>query len=191
MPTAAPVRTHQGQQLPQPGSYTIDTTHSSVEFIGRHLGFAKVRGRFTVFEGQIEIGERPEDSSVEVEIDVASVDSAEPRRDEHLRGEDFFHAEKHPTITFKSTAVQPAANGDWDVTGDLTVKDVTRPVVLHVEFEGGEASPWGDQRVGFSASTDLDREDWGLTWNQVLESGGLLVGKKIKIEIGVEAIRAS
>jgi polyisoprenoid-binding protein YceI len=190
MPTASPVRTLQGQRIPEPGPYTIDPSHSTVEFVGRHLGFAKVRGRFTKFEGAIEIADVPEQSSVHVDIDVASVDSAEPRRDEHLRSADFFDVENHPRITFTSTAVQAAGEGRWDVTGDLTVRDVTRPVVLHVEFEGGEADPWGGQRVGFSASTELDREDWGLTWNQLLESGGVLVGKRIKIELGVEAVRS-
>ena len=189
MPTATPIRTYQGQNIPEPGAYTLDTSHSTVEFVGRHLGFAKVRGRFTKFAGQIEIAEVPEESSVEVEIDVASVDSADQRRDDHLRSPDFFDVENHPQITFKSTGVRGAGESRWDVTGDLTVRGITRPVVLHVEFEGGDADPWGGQRVGFSASTEVDREDWGLTWNQVLESGGLLVGKKIKIELSVEAVR--
>jgi len=185
------VRTHEGREIPAPGTYTIDPSHSSVEFVGRHLGLAKVRGRFTKFDGRIEIAEVPEQSSVEVDIDVASVESADARRDEHLRSPDFFHVEQHPSMVFKSTSVTPVDDGTWDIGGDLTIRGVTRPVVLHTEFEGGENSPFGDQRIGFSAATEINREDWDLGWNVVLESGGLLVGKKIKIELSVEAIRAS
>jgi len=185
------VRTHQGREVPAPGTYTIDTSHSSVEFVGRHLGLAKVRGRFTKFGGEIQIADAPEQSAVEVDIDVASVESADARRDEHLRSPDFFHVEEHPSMVFKSTSVTPGADGTWDVAGDLTIRGVTKPVVLHTEFEGGENSPFGDQRIGFSAATEVNREDWDLGWNVVLESGGLLVGKKIKIELNIEAIRAS
>jgi polyisoprenoid-binding protein YceI len=191
MATATPVRTYQGQQLPEPGTYDLDTSHTTVEFVGRHLGLAKVRGRFTTFNGRVQIADVPEDSSVEVEIDVASVNSADQRRDEHLRSPDFFDVENHPKISFRSLGVKPASDGTWDVKGDLTVRGITKPVVLHVEFEGGERDPWGGRRIGFSASTEVDREDWDLTWNQILESGGLLVGKKIKIELAVEAVQAS
>ena len=185
------VRAHRDQEIPASGTYAIDTSHSSVEFVGRHLGLAKVRGRFTKFGGNIEIAEVPEESSVEVDIDVASVESADTRRDDHLRSPDFFHVEEHPNMVFKSTGVTPAADGTWDVAGDLTIRGVTRPVVLHTEFEGAENSPFGDQRIGFSASTEVNREDWDLGWNVVLESGGLLVGKKIKIELNIEAVRSS
>ena len=185
------IRSHEGREIPVPGTYTIDTSHSSVDFVGRHLGLAKVRGRFTKFGGEIQIGDVPEESSVEVDVDVASVESADTRRDEHLRGPDFFHVEEHPSMVFKSTSVTPVDDGTWDVAGDLTIRGVTKPVVLHTEFEGGENSPFGDQRIGFSASTEVNREDWDLGWNVVLESGGLLVGKKIKIELSIEAIRAS
>jgi polyisoprenoid-binding protein YceI len=190
MPTATPVRTYQGHDVPEPGTYAIDSSHSSVEFVGRHLGFAKVRGRFTKFEGSIEIADVPEQSSVEVTIDTASLDSSDTRRDEHLRSGDFFDVETYPRITFKSSAVRAVGDGRWDVDGHLTVRDISRPVTLNVDFEGGEADPWGGKRIGFSATNELDREDFGLTWNQVLESGGLLVGKKIKIDLGVEAVRA-
>jgi polyisoprenoid-binding protein YceI len=184
------VRSHRGQEVPVPGTYVIDTSHSAVEFVGRHLGLAKVRGRFTKFAGNVEIAEAPEESSVEVDIDVSSVESADARRDEHLRSPDFFNVEEHPSMVFKSTSITAADDGTWDVAGDLTIRGVTRPVVLHTEFEGAENTPFGDQRVGFSASTEVNREDWDLGWNVVLESGGLLVGKKIKIELSVEAIRA-
>ena len=128
---------------------------------------------------------------MEVDIDVASVESADARRDEHLRSPDFFHVEEHPSMVFKSSSVTPAEDGTWNVAGDLTIRGVTRPVVLHTEFEGAENSPFGDQRIGFSAATEINREDWDLGWNVVLESGGLLVGKKIKIELNIEAVRAS
>jgi polyisoprenoid-binding protein YceI len=183
-------RSHQGQEIPAPGTYTIDPSHSSVEFLGRHLGLSKVRGRFHQFEGRVEIAEVPEESSVEVEIDVSSVESADERRDEHLRSPDFFHVQEHPKMVFRSTVVKPADHGTWDVNGELTIRGVTRPVVLHAQFEGAENSPFGDQRIGFSGFTEVNREDWGLGWNVVLDSGGLLVGKKIKIELDVEAVRA-
>src|SRR6266480_4555964 len=124
MAVATPVRTYQGQDIPEPGTYALDTSHSAVEFVGRHLGFSKVRGHFSNFEGRFEIAEVPEESSVAVEIDVASVDSSDQRRDEHLRSADFFDAENHPKITFKSTGVRPG-KGDWEVTGDLTVRGTT------------------------------------------------------------------
>ena len=111
------VRTHEGREVPAPGTYTIDTSHSSVEFVGRHLGLAKVRGRFTKFGGDIQIADAPEQSSVEVDIDVASVESADARRDEHLRSPDFFHVEEHPSMVFKSASVTPGADGTWDVAG--------------------------------------------------------------------------
>src|SRR5437763_7729910 len=128
-------RPHEGQDIPAPGTYTIDTSHSSVEFVGRHLGLAKVRGRFTKFGGDIKIAEVPEQSSVEVDIDVASVESADQRRDEHLRSPDFFHVEEHPSMVFRSTGVTPAGDGTWDVAGDLTIRGVTKPVVLHARSE--------------------------------------------------------
>src|SRR5947209_8522591 len=117
-------RNHEGREIPAPGTYTIDPSHSSVEFVGRHLGLAKVRGRFTKFGGAIQIADAPADSSVEVDIDVASVESADARRDEHLRSPDFFHAEEHPSMVFKSTSVTPVADNAWDVGGDLTIRGV-------------------------------------------------------------------
>ena len=182
-------REYQGLQVPQPGTYRLDKGHTTVEFVGRHLMITKVRGRFTEFDGQIVIGEDPADSSVEVTIDTASVDTSDEKRDGHLRGEDFLDVEKYPTITFRSTQVELGRDGTAKLTGDLTVKDVTRPVTLEVEFDGAQADPWGGQRLGFSAHTEIDREDWGLTWNVALETGGVLVGKKIRLEFNVEAVK--
>jgi polyisoprenoid-binding protein YceI len=183
------VRTHQGREVPAPGTYVIDTSHSSIDFVARHLGLSKVRGRFTNFSGDIQIADTPEESSVEVDVDVNSVDTADAKRDDHLRSPDFFHVEEHPGLTFKSTSVTPIDGRTWEVGGLLTIRGVTRPVVLETEFEGGENSPFGDQRIGFSASTEINREDWDMGFNAVLESGGLLVGKKIKVDLNVEAIR--
>ena len=188
MATTAAIRQYQGLDLPEAGTYALDPSHTSVEFIARHLMISKVRGVFTDVSGEIHVDEVPERSSAEVAIAAASVQSGDDRRDAHLRSPDFFDVERFPQITFRSTNVE-AAGDEWLLHGDLTVRDVTRPVVLHVEFEGATATPWGEDRIGFSAWTELDREDFGLTWNQTLETGGVLVGKKVRIELGVEAVR--
>ncbi|MBA3655282.1 MAG: YceI family protein, partial [Actinobacteria bacterium] len=164
-------------------------SHTAVEFVARHLMISKVRGTFTDVSGDITIAERPEDSSVEVTIAAASVNSGESARDEHLRSPDFFDAETYPTITFRSTGVENVEDEKWKVTGDLTVRDVTRPVVLDVDFEGATVTPFGDERIGFSASTEVNREDFGLTWNVAVEAGGVVVGKKIRLEFALEAIK--
>jgi len=182
-------REYQGLQIPEAGTYALDQGHTTVEFVGRHLMITKVRGRFTEFDGQIVIGDTPEESSVEVTINAASVNSGDDRRDDHLRSPDFLDVESYPTITFRSTRVDINNDGTAKVTGDLTVKDVTRPVTLDVEFDGASPDPWGGQRLGFTASAEIDREDWGLTWNVALETGGMLVGKKIRLEFNVQAVK--
>lgn len=183
-----PVRTVEGRQVPEAGTYVIDATHSGIEFVARHLMVAKVRGRFSAFSGTLQIAEVPEESSVEVTINAASIDTRDEQRDGHLRSPDFLDVETYPTLRFVSTEVEAAGEG-WKVTGDLTIRDVTRPVVLDVEFLGATVDPFGGQRVGFSATTEINREDWGITWNQALEAGGWLVGKTVRIELGVEAVR--
>lgn len=189
--THAPVSTRpfEGVTIPTPGTFTLDASHSSVGFVARHLMVSKVRGHFAEFSGSITIAEDPLQSSVEVEIAVASITSGDAQRDGHLTSGDFFDAEAFPTITFKSTKVTHASDEDFVVEGDLTVRDVTKTVSLKVEFAGVQADPWGGERIGFSAETELDREDFGLTWNVALETGGVLVGKKAKIEIEAEAVR--
>jgi polyisoprenoid-binding protein YceI len=189
--TVSILRTHDDREIPVAGVYAIDPMHSTVEFIGRHLMITKVRGRFTDVSGTITIDDEPEKSHVEVELQVASVDTGIPDRDGHLRSADFFDADEFPTITFKSTKVEAGKSGTWDVTGDLTVRDVTRPITLEVDFDGANASPMGDERIAFSAAAEVDREDWGLTWNVALETGGVLVGKKIRIELNVQAVAAA
>ena len=187
MAVAVGTRTVDGVQLPEAGRWEIDRSHSSVEFAVRHLMVSKVRGRFGEFSGSLHIGEIPEDSSVEVVIDAASIDTRDSGRDEHLRSPDFLDTATYPTLAFRSTAVRRAGKR-WEVDGELTVRGVTRPVTLDVEFEGAATSPWGQQVASFTAGTELDREDFGLTWNQALETGGVLVGRKVRIELSVEAI---
>ena len=189
-PTAPATRTVDGTELPVAGTWAIDVSHSSVNFRVKHLGLAKTRGRFTSFEGTVEVGEDPLQSSVRVSIDAASVDTHDEQRDGHLRSADFFDVEHHPAITYRSTAVR--GSGDrWVVDGELTVAGVTRPVPLDVEFDGVAGDPWGGQRAGFTATAQVNREDFGLTWNAALEAGGLLVGKTVKIELDVEAVLQS
>jgi len=178
-----------GREIPPPGKWMIDPNHSEVEFTVRHLMISKVRGRFREFDGTIVIAERPEDSRVEVFIEAASIDTRDPTRDEHLRSADFLDVEHYPEIKFTSTSLRPGHVGHWDMTGDLTVRDVTRQVLLDVQFSGATVDPWNNLRSGFDASTRIDRDQFGITWNQALEAGGFLVGKEIQVEIDVEAIQ--
>ena len=182
------LRTHDDRPVPVAGTYEIDPAHTAVEFVGRHLMITKVRGRFGDVRGQITIAEEPEASHAEVEIGVASLSTGDADRDAHLRSGDFFDVETYPTITFRSTSVRAAGDSTWELTGDLTVRDQTRPVTLQVDFDGANVSPLGDERIGFSAATEVNREDFGLTWNVALETGGLLVGKTARIELSVQAI---
>jgi polyisoprenoid-binding protein YceI len=174
--------------LPVAGTWALDTTHTEVSFTARHLMVTKVRGRFPVSSGTVTIAENPLESSVEAIIDVAGVNSGEAGRDEHLRNADFFEVDKYPTVTFRSTKVEAAGRGDYRVTGDLTIKEVSRLVTLDLEYLGTVASPFGDQRAGFSATAEISRKDWGLGWNMDLEAGGVVVGYKIKLNIEAEAI---
>jgi polyisoprenoid-binding protein YceI len=177
-----------GIELPAPGTYEIDASHTHVGFVVRHLMVSKTRGHFPVVSGTIVIGHDPLDSSVEVSIDTASVDTGDEKRDGHLRSADFFASDEHPEMSYRSRGVTRIAPGRWEVEGDLTVRDVTRPVVLHVTFEGGVVDPWGNARAGFAATAEIDRDAFGLTWNQVLEGGGVLVGRTVAIEIEAEAV---
>lgn len=188
MSTATATRTIDGIEIPQPGTWVVDPSHSSVEVVARHMVISKVRGRFEGFAGTIVVADRPEDSSVEFVIDAATIHTADERRDAHLRNSDFLETDKYPEITFRSTSVGPAGKkGHWTVTGDLTVRDVTRSVTLDVELEG-VGSAYGGPRAVFSAEVEIDREDFGLTWNMALEAGGVLVGRQLKIELNVQAV---
>lgn len=171
-------------------SYTFDLSHSAVGFHVRHLMISKVHGRFQTWSGTLEIDDANLASSkVAVEIDAASVDTKEAKRDEHLRSADFFDAEKFPTLTFVSTNVEAVDAENLKVTGDLTIRGVTHPVVLAVERGGEVKDPWGGTRVGFSAKTSVSRKEFGLTWNALLEAGGVAVGDKIEITLEIEAIQ--
>lgn len=189
MSTATATRTVNGVELPAPGAWVIDPSHSSVEVVARHMVISKVRGRFDAFGGTIVVAERPEDSSVVFTIDASSISTADDKRDEHLRGADFLATATHPEITFESTSIERATNGRWAVTGDLTVRGVTRPITVDVELEG-VGSAYGGPRAVFSAELEVDREAFGLTWNISLEAGGVLVGRQLKIELNIQAVPA-
>jgi polyisoprenoid-binding protein YceI len=170
--------------------WAFDVVHSSVNFTVRHMVVSKVRGRFTKFDGTLLMDERdPSGGLVEVAIDAASIDTGVGQRDAHLRSADFFDVERFPTITFKSTRVEPAGAGALRVSGDLTMHGVTRPVVLDVEYAGSTKDPWGGVRAGFSARASLDRRDFGLTYNQLLETGSVLVGETVEIAIEAEMVK--
>lgn len=176
-----------GTELPIAGQWALDPAHAEVAFIGRHFGLTKIRGRFNRVSGTVRIAETPDESTVSVDIHMASVSSGDQTRDDHLRSADFFDIENHPTATFRSTVVQ-VTGATGTIRGDLTIKGVTRPVTLDVSFEGAATDPWGGKRAVFSAIGSINREDWGLTWNMILEAGGLLVSKEIRLEIDIELI---
>ncbi|WP_141619931.1 YceI family protein [Myxococcus sp. AB036A] len=172
-------------------TWNIDTTHSAIHFSVRHMVIAKVRGSFRKYSGAISLDEQDiTKSSVAVTIETGSIDSGVDQRDNHLRSPDFFDVEKFPTITFKSTKVEKASGNGLKVTGNLTIRDITREVVLDAEQLGGAKDPWGNVKTAFEAKTSVDRRDFGLTWNQALEAGGVLVGEKIEIAIEVQAVKA-
>ncbi len=168
-------------------TWTIDPSHSVVEFSVKHMMFATVKGRFTEVAGTISLDSaNVANSSVDVTIGAASIDTRDEKRDEHLRSADFFDVETFPTLTFKSTSVE-AKGDDLKVTGDLTIHGVTKQVVLDSELNGQGVNPWGQQVISYSASTKINRKDYGLNWNTALESGGVLVSDEVKISIEIEA----
>lgn len=171
-------------------TWNIDPAHTTVEFSVKHLMISTVRGHFGAVTGTIQLDEaNPLNSSVTAEIDVTSIDTRQAQRDEHLRSADFFDVAQFPSIKFTSTRI--VRDGDhFDVIGNLTIRDVTREVTLHTSDEGRAGDPWGGQRAAFSASTKVDRRDYGLTYNQVLETGGVMVGTDIKISLEVQAVKA-
>jgi len=186
--TEVATRKWQDTQFPAAGTWALDVTHTAVEFEAKHLMISKVKGRFAEFEGALTVADDPTKSSVSVAIKAASIDTRTEARDDHLRSADFLEVDKYPELTFVSTGVEHDGGDDWRIRGDLTIHGITKPVTLKAEFEGQTIDPWGGQRVAFSAETKIDREDWGLTWNQALEAGGWLVGKEIKLKIEVEAV---
>ena len=171
------------------GDYTLDVSHSRLGFVARHAMVTKVRGQFGAFTGTARIDEaNPSASKVDLSIDVASIETGSADRDGHLKSGDFFDAETYPTITFTSTKVERDGD-DWNITGDLTIKDVTKSVTIPFEQTGSARDPFGNVRVGFEGETTINRKDWGLTWNAALETGGVLVSEKIKLEFDISAIQ--
>ncbi len=170
--------------------WSIDPSHSAVEFSVKHMMFATVRGRFSTFSGTITMPDGdPSRASVVVEIDADSIDTRDEKRDEHLRSNDFFGAGDNPKITFRSTSVQAKGKDRYEVTGDLTIRGVTKPVVLDATFNGQGVNPWGVTVAGWSAEGKIDRKEFGVNWNAALESGGFLVGDEVKIHIELEVAK--
>ena len=174
------------------GTYGVDATHSRIGFVARHAMVTKVRGSFNSFEGSgVFDAEQPERSTLSVTIQVDSVDTRNGDRDNHLRNSDFFDVAAFPTITFVSTAVRAKGGDEYTVTGDLTIKGVTRSIDLDLELTGTAVDPWGNTRLGLEGSTVINRKDWGLTWNAALEAGGVLVSEKVTLEFEISAVRAA
>ncbi len=171
------------------GLWTLDQAHTKVGFAAKHLMVTKVRGHFERYESAIEIADDLTQSRIEVTLDAASITTGSEDRDQHLRSADFLDVDNHPSISFASTDITRAGDG-WKITGDLTVRDVTRPVTLDARYEGAATDPWGNTHVGFDASTRINREDWGLTWNAALEGGGWLVSKEVVLEIEGQLVKS-
>jgi polyisoprenoid-binding protein YceI len=187
--TTPSTRNVNGVTLPTNGTFVLDQSHTQIGFVARHLMVSKVRGRFADYEGAIVVADDPSESSVEVIIQAASINTNDVNRDNHVRTNDFLAVEEYPTLTFRSTKVELRPTGAWKVHGDLTVRGVTRPIVLDVEFEGVIQDPWGNQRLGFTASAEIDRNEFGVSFNAALETGGFVVSPKVKLEIEAEAVR--
>jgi polyisoprenoid-binding protein YceI len=168
------------------GTWTVDASHSEIGFVARHLMVTKVRGQFKEFEGTVKVGDDITDSQVTAVAQIASVDTGSADRDTHLKSADFFDVEANPTMSFTSTEVTPDS-----LTGDLTIKGVTKPVVFDLDFNGLATDPWGNQKAGFEAETEINRKDWGLEWNVALEGGGVLVSEKIKIKLEVQLLKTA
>jgi len=176
--------------VPTATTWAIDPAHSNVEFSVRHLMITTVKGRFTDVEGSVVLDEAdPAAATVDIKVNVASIDTREPQRDAHLRSADFFDAEKYPTLHFKSTAIRDVTADGFKVIGDLTIHGVTRQVTLDVVHEGRARDPWGGERAGYAATTKIKRSDFGLTWNQLLETGGLAVSDDVKISLDIELVK--
>lgn len=191
MSTDTAVREIDGVELPQAGDWVVDPAHTSIEAVARHMVIAKVRGRFEEFSGTIHIDEDPTKSWAELAIKAPSINTNAPDRDAHLRSPDFLNADEYPELTFKSTGLSHQRDNRFEVVGDLTIRGETQPVTLEVAFEGVVTDPFGQTKALFSATTKLERETWGMNWNQALETGGVLVSKSLDVEIEVQAVLQS
>ena len=172
------------------GDYSFDTVHSTFGFVARHVMVTKVRGTFGEFEGSAHLDfTDPTKSSVTVKIKAASIDTGNADRDTHLRSNDFFDMEKHPEITFQSNAVQTVSGNTYRVTGDLTIRGITKPITFETELAGPVVDPWGNTRVGLSGSLAVNRKDWGVSWNMALEAGGVAVSENVTLEFDISATK--
>ncbi|MEP7113384.1 MAG: YceI family protein [Ilumatobacteraceae bacterium] len=172
-----------------PGVWNVDPSHSTIGFVARHLMVSKVRGHFATFSGTLTIDAEPLQSKVEATVDINSITTNDETRDGHLKSADFFNLEKNPTMTLVSTGIEKDGS-DYTLHTDLTINGITKPVDFELEFDGVSGDPWGGTRAGFSAEAEVNRKDWGLEWNVALETGGVLVGEKVKIQLEIEAIKA-
>jgi len=172
------------------GTWTVDPVHSSIGFEVKHMMISTVRGHFRQYEGTLEAAEDYHDSRVSGTVEVASIDTNNADRDQHLLSPDFFDAEHYPQIRYESTAIEHAVKGTYQVTGELTIKDVTREIQLETNVEGAAVDPWGNDRVGIAVRGGIDRTDFGLTWQQSLTNGGLLVGELVSLRLDISAVRA-
>ncbi len=171
-------------------SWTIDPAHTQIEFSVRHMMIARVRGKFEKFSGEVALNEQnPANTTVNIQVELASINTGEPNRDNHLRSADFFAVEQHPYMTFVSKRVEVLNDEHARLYGDLTIRGITREVPLEVNFEGKAKSPWGTESYGFSGAARINRKDWDLTWNQALETGGMLVGEMVDINIQLELVK--
>jgi polyisoprenoid-binding protein YceI len=184
------VRTWSGVEAPEVGEWDVDAAHTQLQFVARHMMVTKVRGRFDRFQGKIHVGEGLEDSWAEFKVEMPSITTGVEDRDQHLRSADFFEIEKYPQMSFRTTKIEHAGGAKLKVTGDLTIKDVTRPVTFDLVYEGATPNQLGGgTRIFFTGNAEIDREDWGITWNVALEAGGWLVSKKVALEIEVAALK--
>ncbi|PSK93003.1 polyisoprenoid-binding protein YceI [Haloactinopolyspora alba] len=174
------------------GDYTLDSEHTRIGFVARHAMVTKVRGSFNDFEGEIHVdGDDPTKSSARVAIKTASIDTRNEQRDGHLRTNDFLDVETYPEITFVSTEIRKLDEHSFELTGDLTIKDTTRPVTIEFEYQGTAKDPFGNVRIGFDGAVTINRKDWGVSWNAPLETGGVLVSEKVTLEFEISAIKAA
>jgi len=173
------------------GAWKIDPVHSDVSFTVRHMMVSKVRGRFGTFEGEIVTAPDPLDSSVTASIDLSSIDTNHPQRDAHIRSSDFFEVDAHPNMTFRSTGIRPDVDGAYVLDGELSLRGVTRPVALNLEFNGFGPDPYGGTRAGFSATTELNRRDFGIDISMPLDGGGVVIGDKVTVNLEIEAVLAN
>jgi polyisoprenoid-binding protein YceI len=187
--TTTDIRTVEGVELPKPGTFVLEPAHTTIGFVARHLMVTKVRGHFQDFTGSITIGDTLEDTSAEATVQTASVTTGSTERDAHLKSGDFFGVEENPVISFRTVRILKHSGNDFRVLTELTVNGVSKEVEFSVEYDGVVIDPWGGERIGLSATAEIDREDWGMGWNVALETGGVLVSKKIKIEIEAQAVR--